>query len=158
MNIQSGQKYPAGALSNFSPHPFVFRGVDVNSMEGFVQALKFKDVEMQKHICTLVGFAAKKSGSKKNWQREQVLWWDGKPYPRKSDEYQELLDEAYTAMFTQNEKARKALLATRDANLTHSIGRTNKAETVLTRTEFCSRLMTIRRRMQHDEMFKDLEA
>ncbi len=156
MDIKSGQKYPAGALSNFAPHPFVFRDVKVASMEGFVQALKFKDVEMQKHICTLVGFAAKKSGSKKNWQREQVLWWDGKPYPRKSDEYQELLDEVYTAMFTQNEKARKALMATRDANLTHSIGRTNKAETVLTSTEFCSRLMKTRRILQHNEAFKGL--
>ena len=156
MDIKSGQKYPAGALSNFAPHPFVFRGVEVSSMEGFVQSLKFKDVEMQKHICTLVGFAAKKSGSKKNWQRDQVLWWDGVAYPRKSDEYQELLDEVYTEMFTQNEKARKALLATRGANLTHSIGRSNKSETVLTRTEFCSRLMKIRRQIQHDDAFKGL--
>lgn len=150
MNVKSGAKYPAGALSNFAPHPFVFRGVEVASMEGFVQSLKFKDVPMQKHICTLVGFAAKKSGAKKNWQTDQVLWWDATPYPRKSDEYQELLDDVYTQLFDQNEKARKALLATRDANLTHTIGRTKQSETVLTRTEFCSRLMRNRRRITND--------
>ena len=156
MDIKSGTKYPGGALSNFAPHPFTFRGVQVNSIEGFVQSLKFKDVPMQKHICTLVGFAAKKSGSKKNWQTDQVLWWDGKPYPRKSDEYQELLDDVYTELFIQNEKARSALLATCDANLTHSIGRTKQSETVLTKTEFCGRLMKIRNRIKNDKIFEDL--
>ena len=85
-----------------------------------------------------------------------MLWWDGKPYPRKSDEYQELLDDVYTELFTQNEKARSALLATRDANLTHSIGRTKQSETVLTKTEFCGRLMKIRNRIKNDKIFEDL--
>lgn len=156
MDIKSGQGYPAGALSNFAPHPFTFRGVEIASMEGFLQSLKFKDKEMQKHICTLVGFAAKKAGAKKNWQRDQTLWWSGIPYPRKSDEYQMLLDSVYTHMFTKNEKARKALLATHNANLTHSIGRTNKSETVLTRTEFCSRLMKIRNKFKNDKAFEEL--
>ena len=48
MNIGSGQDYPANALSNFAPHPFVFDGVEVNSMEGFLQSLKFKNFDMQK--------------------------------------------------------------------------------------------------------------
>lgn len=55
-----------------------------------------------------------------------------------------LLDRAYTAMFTQNERARKALTDTGNATLTHSIGRTKHNETVLTRQEFCSRLTKIR--------------
>jgi len=151
MDIKSGSGYPAGALSNFTPHPFVFRGVEVSSMEGFLQSLKFKEPDMQKHICTLTGIAAKRSGAKKNWQRHQVLWWDGEPIARDSQEYQDLLDEAYHAMFSQNTKARNALLATGDAVLKHSIGRTKINETVLTRQEFCSRLTTIR-----DE-FRNLE-
>lgn len=126
-------------------------------MEGFLQSLKFKDADMQAHICTLVGGKAKRSGANKNWQRDQTLWWRGNPIKRDSDEYQELLDDVYEAMFTQNEKARKALLATRDANLTHSIGRSKISETVLTKTEFCSRLMGIRRRLKHSETFKNLE-
>jgi predicted NAD-dependent protein-ADP-ribosyltransferase YbiA (DUF1768 family) len=156
MDIKSGTKYPAGALSNFAPHPFTFRGVEVASMEGFLQSLKFKDVEMQKHICTLVGFAAKKSGANKNWQRDQVLWWDGVAYQRKSDEYQELFDEAITVLYTENSKARKALMASNNSKLTHSIGRTNKSETILTRTEFCSRLMKLRTTIKNEELMSRL--
>ena len=111
---------------------------------------------MQKHICTLVGGKAKRSGAKKNWQRDQILWWQGEPIKRESDEYQELLDEVYNAMFDQNEKARNALLATRNAVLKHSIGRSKESETVLTKNEFCRRLMKIRSRIVHDKAFEDL--
>lgn len=144
MDIKAGRPYPSGALSNFSVHPFIFRGVQCNSMEGFLQSLKFKAPEMQKHICTLTGLAAKKAGAKKRWQTTQTLWWDGKPIKRDSQEYQELLDEAYKAMFTGNESARKALLATKNATLTHSVGKRKIEDTVLTEQEFCSRLRRIR--------------
>lgn len=156
MDIGSKQKYPAGALSNFTPRPFTFDDVDISSMEGFLQSLKFSSQEMQREICKLVGFAAKKSGSKKNWQRAQTLHWQGETIPRKSPRYQELLDDVYKALFDQNAKARKALLASGHAHLTHSIGRTNKTETVLTVQEFCSRLMDNRRRYQHDALLEEL--
>jgi len=64
MNIKSGCKYPASALSNFAPHPFKFRGFDVASMEGLLQGMKFKSKEMQTHVFTLVGKAAKFKGGK----------------------------------------------------------------------------------------------
>ena len=48
MDIGSGNGFPAASLSNFAPHPFVIDGVQCNSMEGFLQSLKFSDVEMQK--------------------------------------------------------------------------------------------------------------
>ena len=144
MDIKSGKPYPAGALSNFAPHPFVFRGHEVNSMEGFLQGLKFKSPEMQLEIFKKVGIGAKRSGKGKNWQRTQTLWFQGEPIKRESQDYQDLLDEAYVAMFTQNNKARKALLATGKAVLKHSIGWHKANETVLTRTEFCSRLTEIR--------------
>jgi predicted NAD-dependent protein-ADP-ribosyltransferase YbiA (DUF1768 family) len=158
MDIRSGAKYPAGKLSNFSPNSFVFRGVFVASMEGFLQSLKCKDFEVQKHVCTLVGLKAKKSGFNKNWYRDQTLYWAGKGILRGSVEYQELLDEAYNAMFEQNKKARKALMATNHANLTHSIGKTKKSETILTRQEFCSRLMNIRRSYFHKELLNGLKT
>jgi len=150
MDIGSNNSGPAGRLSNFTPRPFVFRGIECASAEGLLQSFKFKDPEMQKHCCTLVGFKAKKFGSKKNWQTTQTLWWQGEPIKRDSDEYQEMLDEAYEALYT-NEKAKKTLLATGDANLTHSIGRTKINETVLTRQEFCSRLMKIRSKLKADK-------
>jgi predicted NAD-dependent protein-ADP-ribosyltransferase YbiA (DUF1768 family) len=151
MDIKSGRGYPAGALSNFAPHPFVLDGVNISSMEGFLQSLKFKNPEMQEHICTLVGVKAKMSGKGKNWQTKQTLFWQGTPIKRESDEYQTLLDRAYESMFTQNVKAKKALLATGSANLTHNIGWHKINDTVLTKKEFCSRLMRLRSELRASE-------
>ena len=155
MDIKAGNPYPAGALSNFARHPFTLRGIPIASMEGFLQGLKFKGEEMQREIFTKHGIGAKRAGAKKNWQTTQTLWFQGEPIKRQSKQYQDLLDEAYDAMFDQNAKARKALLATQNAVLKHSIGRTNKSETVLTRSEFCSRLMKVRTRIRAEE-FIDL--
>ena len=147
MDIGSKHGYPSSSLSNFSPHPFTvtWRGFTVqsNSMEGFLQGLKFKNPDMQKYVSTLVGYAAKKKGKEKNWRVSQALWWNGQSIDRHSDEYQELLDIAFDAL-SKNSTLRAALLSTGDAILTHNIGKTNANETVLTQKEFCSRLMKIR--------------
>lgn len=148
MDIGSGHGYPADALSNFAPHPFVLDGIECNSMEGFLQSLKFSNPDMQREVCKLVGKAAKFKGKKKNWYVKQVLYWQGKEIPRDSDEYQMLLDRAYMAMATQNRGFQCALLATQNSVLTHSIGKTKINETVLTRSEFCSRLTKIRTMLQ----------
>lgn len=141
----NNKQYPGRNLSNFFPHPFTFRGMEVASMEGFLQGLKFKSPEMQREVFKLVGFAAKKKGSQKNWQQSQTLWYQGHPIPRRSQIYQDLLDEAYDAMYEQNAAFRKALEDTHDATLTHSIGRTKESETVLNIQEFISRLNKLRR-------------
>lgn len=151
MEIGSGNGYPASSLSNFAPHPFEIDGVKCNSMEGFLQSLKFSNPDMQKHICTLVGYAAKKAGRKKDWRFNQILYWQGKEYERKSDEYQELLDRAYEAL-AKNDGFRRALLNSADAVLAHGIGRTKKRETVLTASEFCGRLMKLRVRIKRGEL------
>ena len=143
MDVGSKQGYPSSALSNFAPHPFVFDGVLCNSMEGFLQATKSSNPEVQKYVCSLVGYKAKQAGKEKNWWRTQTLHWQGKEYKRDSDDYQKLLDRAYDAL-AQNDGFRRALVASGDAVLTHSIGRTNPKVTVLTRSEFCSRLMRLR--------------
>ena len=90
MDIGSGHGYPADALSNFAPHPFVLDGIECNSMEGFLQSLKFSNPDMQREVCKLVGRAAKFKGKNKNWYVKQVLYWQGKEIPRDSDEYQML--------------------------------------------------------------------
>lgn len=143
MDIGSGKTYPSNALSNFSPHPFEIDGVKCNSMEGFLQGLKFESIEMQEYVCSLVGFAAKKKGRNKNWQQSQTLYWKGVPIKRSSKEYQDLLDRAYTAMYT-NTKFKAALEASGNSTLTHTIGRSKETETVLTVREFCSRLTKLR--------------
>lgn len=143
MDIGSGNGYPAGTLSNFSPHPFEIDGVQCNSMEGFLQSLKFESIDMQKYVCTLVGIAAKRKGHKKKWFQKQELYWLGNIYKRDSDEYQNLLNRAYNELY-KNDRFRKALEATKGATLTHSIGKNKKNETVLTTSEFCSRLTYLR--------------
>ena len=150
MDIGSGKSYPSSALSNFSPHPFEIDGVRCNSMEGFLQSLKFKNPEMQKHVCTLVGKQAKFAGKKKNWYVTQTLWWMGVEIDRHSQEYQDLLDRAY-AQIAKNKTFRNALLATLDANLTHSIGKNDAHRTILTNREFCGRLMKIREELKGEK-------
>lgn len=147
MDISSGAGYPSASLSNFTPHPFVFDGVECASMEGFLQSLKFANPEMQKEVCKLTGKKAKFKGKKKKWYRTQTLYWQGVEYKRDSQEYQELLDRAFNALAI-NEGFRKALLATGNSTLEHSIGKKKIEETVLTRQEFCSRLMSIRGKIQ----------
>lgn len=151
MDIGSGRGYPAGALSNFAPHPFIFDDIPVASMEGLLQAFKFDKAHMQIAVCKNVGLVAKRRGSgrSKHWQKVQTLWWAGQAYDRHGPEYQALLDRAYDALAT-NEGFRRALLASGDAVLTHSIGRRDARETVLTRTEFCGRLMRLRARLKEE--------
>lgn len=143
MDIGSGSGYPAGALSNFSPHPFVFDGVQCNSMEGFLQGLKFSNPDMQAYVCTLVGKAAKFKGKKKKWWRDQTLYWKGVPIARESEAYEVLIENAYNAIFL-NDGFRRALAATGNATLTHSMGKNKPSETVLTEREFCRNLMRLR--------------
>jgi predicted NAD-dependent protein-ADP-ribosyltransferase YbiA (DUF1768 family) len=143
MNIGSGKAYPANALSNFAPHPFEIDGVRCNSMEGFLQSLKFKNPDMQSYVCTLVGREAKFKGKPKKWWLTQTLWWKSVEIDRHSVEYQVLLDRAYLALL-QNEGFRKALLATGKSSLTHSMGKNDTHHTILTEQEFCSRLIRMR--------------
>ena len=97
---------------------------------------------MQKEVCLLVGKQAKFKGKRKKWYKSQTLYWQGKEYKRDSNEYQELLDKAYTKIYN-NESFREALKKTKGI-LTHSMGKKKMNETVLTEKEFCSRLMKLR--------------
>lgn len=148
MDIGSGSAYPSCALSNFAPHAFEIDGLKCASMEGFLQSLKFSSPEMQEHVCTLVGKAAKFKGKKKKWFRTQTLYWKGVPMTRQSDAYTLLIERAYNQLAT-NDGFQRALLATRDATLTHSMGRSKKNETVLTEQEFCSNLYRVRKMLQN---------
>ncbi len=150
MNIGSANGWPSSALSNFAPHPFIFDGVECNSMEGLLQSFKFDKPHIQIEVCKLVGRKAKFGGKKRNkaWKRVQKLWWQGKEFDRKGQEYQDLLDRAFNAL-AQNPGFQKALLATDNNPLTHSLGKSRKSETILTEREFCSRLEKIRSRLQN---------
>jgi len=147
MEIRSKLDFPAGALTNFAPHAFEIDGIKCASMEGFLQSLIINDEKIQKEICQLVGIEAKNWGIAQDsvWQETQCLWWKGQKYDRHGKGYQELLDRAY-AELSKNENFKKALLATGDETLTHSIGSSDPYETILTEKEFCDRLMELRKK------------
>lgn len=64
IDIHSKGEYPANQLSNFYPHSFVLDGIYCQSMEGFLQSLKYKNVEKQRKICLLIGKEAKTAGKR----------------------------------------------------------------------------------------------
>jgi len=104
------------------------------------------NTDSQVATCGLAGFPAKKKGRGRNkyWMSLQMLWWNGVPYKRKSKEYQVLLDRIYNALYA-NESFRKTLTAAGVKTIfTHSIGKSNKKETVLTESEFCKRLQHLK--------------
>lgn len=149
MDIGSGNGYPESALSNFAPHQFEIDSITCHSMEGFLQSLKFQNPDMQAHVCTLVGKKAKFKGKKKKWYRSQTLYWQGQEINRHSQDYQDLLDRAFEAL-GQNQGFKKALLATQNATLTHSMGKNKATETILTKKEFCSRLTKLQTQLQNN--------
>lgn len=152
MDISSRGSYPSNKLSNFAGHRFVIDGVQCNSMEGFLQSLKFKNPDMQREVCLLVGLAAKKKGANKKWKVRGELHWKGQTFKRNSMIYQGLLDKAYFALATQSQGFRNALKATGVAVLRHSIGRKKESETILTQREFTSRLTKLREKLLNGEV------
>jgi hypothetical protein len=147
MDIRSNGRYPANALSNFAAHPFVLDGVQIASMEGFLQGLKFKSRGMQVEVCKLVGLAAKRRGARKRWKKTGKLYWRGREIDRHGPAYQELLDRAYRALY-ENAGFKRALLSSGLATLKHSLGRRKESETILTVSEFCGRLTRLRDRLR----------
>jgi hypothetical protein len=113
-------------------------------MEGFLQGLKFASLDKQEYVFKLVGKGAKFAGKHKKWWRDQRLYFQGQPINRNSDEYTNLLIEAYTAMTNQSDSFRRALLASQSAVFTHSMGKNDKHKTVLTEREFCGLLTFMR--------------
>lgn len=140
----NNSKYPGGALSNFTARSFIFDDVKCCSIEGVLQAFKSPYPHIQKEICLLVGYGAKKRGSIIDWKKKQTLYWQGKTFKRDSDEYQNLLDRLYENVYFQDEKFKKALQDTGNAVFSHSIGKSKIQDTVLTIQEFLSRLTKLR--------------
>lgn len=150
MNIISSGEYPSNELSNFAKHEFIIDNVNCYSMESFLQSLKCNDINEQKYVCERCTQTARALCKEKKWWMEQKLYWQGIAIDRHSQEYQDLLDRAY-AELAKNTSFRKALLASGNAVLTHSMGKTDESKTVLTTREFCSRLTRIREKMKQEK-------
>lgn len=134
--------YPRNVLSNLYPNSFVIDEIECTSMEGFLQALTHSNPDDRKFIVTQYGTMAKSKGNPK-WKERGLLHWNGVVYDRHEQDYQDLLDKAYSCLL-DNVEFRNALKSTGDMLIYHSIGNHNPLHTILTEYEFCSRLMLLR--------------
>ena len=140
----------AEKLGNFFATPFVIDGVKCGSAEGFIQALKFRDLEKQRQVAALVGKEAKFKGKKagKRIAREGTVFWCGLDFQFGSKEHLELIERGIRAKFEQSEECRKALLETGNAQLVHETGRAKSRFTSLPAREFIRIVSTIRDELQ----------
>jgi hypothetical protein len=133
-------------LSNLYPIRFKFRGKWVSSIEGVLQGIKHKDKKLQNLILKYSGLDAyhtRCSNTLDFWGKEGILYWQGKPIKRDSEEYQIFLDELYLSA-CKNPLYKKCLISTENYYLLHHIGNEKVEETVLTRFEYEERINTIR--------------
>ena len=126
----------AKVLSNLFPYSFTFKGKKLNSIEGFFQGIKFKDKKTQDFVLEYSGLDSNniKVASDYDWKKTGIIYWQGKSIKRDSKEYDDLIDELYISAI-QNPLYRN-VLKTCDKDVIHSIGTTEKENTVFTRYEF----------------------
>ncbi len=94
LDIKARGRFPANVLSNFSDTKFQFDGVQINSMEGFLQSLKVKDPDEQRKLCLMSGFDAKKaSKSIKRAKDDLMLFWNNHTFRKDSPMFREILAE-----------------------------------------------------------------
>ncbi|MGE3268663.1 MAG: NADAR family protein [Chloroflexota bacterium] len=108
-------------ISNFAPAPFELDGRVYASVEGFWQGLKFPAAEDRKRIAQLYAGTAKRAG-------EEAIpaarfTYEGEAIVPGTHAHWKLMERACQAKFSQNDDARRALLATGDRPLTHVMRR-----------------------------------
>ena len=136
----------ARILSNLYPMQFKFKGKKVNSIEGVLQGIKYKNKKTQNLVLKYSGIDAyhtRGCNAIDFWGVKGILCWQGKEIDRQSEEYQLFLDELYFSAL-KNPLYRRALLATGDKYILHHIGKEDVNKTVLTRYEYESRLNSLR--------------
>lgn len=157
VNISSGSEDKvARRLSNFSKDRFVIDGIEMASVEGFVQGIKFPEFPIEdtrRDIAfRLAGKEAKKIGGEAAEFGQKFVWWKGRKIIYGSAEHYALNERAIRAKYQQNPEAMEALLSTKGKKITHELGGEENPKTCLPKAEFCRILTKIR-----DEKLKELE-
>lgn len=126
----------AKVLSNLFPYEFEFRGKTLQSIESFFQGIKFKDINMQNLVLNYSRLDSNhiKVASDCDWKQDGILYWQGEPINRYSEEYDNLVDEVYISAI-QNPLYRN-ILKNCERYILHSMGEIDKSKTVFTRYEF----------------------
>lgn len=136
----------AKVLSNLYPLEFKFKGKKVKSIEGVLQGIKYQDKKIQNLVLNYSGIDAyhtRCANSNDFWGNSQLLYWQGKPIKRDSEEYQLFIDELYISALS-NPLYKNFLIASGEKYLLHHIGCEDLTQTVLTRYELELRLNSLR--------------
>lgn len=104
-------------LSNLAFSPFELNGIWYSSVEAFWQGLKYSDNQKRKEIAKLYGKEAMNTGN--YGDNTEFFKYQDKAFRIGSYEHWQLMKQACMAKFTQNSKARNALLNTNKRPLIH---------------------------------------
>lgn len=154
IDIYSKDPYPSCVLSNFKRCKFFVDDIECSSIEGVLQSLKViipkknenpklwkERMDLQKRVCSYANNKAKRTGSFLGFFNPELkLNWRGKEMGRQSKEYKTFLKKVFEARYLSDPEFRQAIYDTKDAILTHSIGRKSPQDTVLTEQEFLEML------------------
>jgi hypothetical protein len=143
-------------LSNLYPYSFEFEfeGIIYSSMEAFFGTLRTPSLFDKQKLYNTSGMESWYLGHKFTWYEKQEVYYKDKVISRHSVEYDELITAAFDALFT-NEDFKEALRESGDCKLTHTIGKTAKDKTLLTRKEFTGHLNRLRNKL-YERKFYDL--
>lgn len=139
IDISFKSKGIAKALSNLCPYPFKIDGTECASMESFIQALRVKNSFLQEDICKKAGpFCYSIRTMFDDWRITQKVYWKGIEYDRHSPKYIELMQKAYSNLYSFSPTFKYALNKAKAEKYTliHSVGCTDKNETLLTPQEY----------------------
>ncbi len=143
----------AKSLSNLYPYIFIMEGYSLKSMEGFLQSLKTNNTNEKVKIWGMHGVGCWKYGQQfNNWKDNQILYWDEKPIHRHSEEYDLLIQKAYDSLL-ENEEFYENLRKSIGYKLTHSMGKTDKSDSLLTKYEYIDNMNRIRDKIKTKRFF-----
>ena len=140
------------SLSNLYPYQFDFDGISYASMEAFFGSLRTPDLQEKQKLYSTYGMDSWYKGHRFSWYEKQEVYYKDKAINRLSVEYEDLMTAAFDALFT-NEEFKQALRESGNCKLTHTIGKTAKDKTLLTRKEFIGHLNRLRTKLNERKFF-----
>lgn len=152
INIRFSGENLEKRLSNLYPYQFEFDGITYASMEAFFSSLRTHDFIEKQKLYSTYGMDSWYKGHRFSWYEKQEVYYKDKAINRLSVEYEDLMTAAFDALFT-NEEFKQALRESGNCKLTHTIGKTAKDKTLLTRKEFIGHLNRLRTKLNERKFF-----
>ena len=144
----------AKSLSNLYPYSFVMDDYSILSIEGFLQSIKTDDFKEKEKMWGMSGIKCWKYGQLfNNWKDTQILYDNyGYGIMRQSDYYDFLIQKAFDCLF-ENEEFNKRLKESLPYKITHSMGKTDKTDSVLTKDEYIRNMERLRDKLREKRFF-----